>query len=73
MIEDKQGLPYALYIRAGLDGTGTKRAVGSICTGLAWNPVQEPLILHGEWDEAFVDQCEELGQLMAAGLEAGVF
>ena len=73
VIEDKQGLPYALYIRAGLDGTGTKRAVGSICTGLAWNPVQAPLILHGEWDDGFVDRCEELGQLMAAGLEAGVF
>lgn len=73
VIDDKQGLPYALYIRAGLDGTGTKRAVTSICSGLAWNPVQEPIILHGEWDDSFTDQCEELGQLMAAGLEAGVF
>jgi hypothetical protein len=31
------------------------------------------MILHGEWDEAFVDQVEELGLAMAAGLEAGVF
>lgn len=73
VIEEKEGLPYALYIRAGLDGTGTKRAVTSICSGLRWNPVQEPVIFHGKWDDAFLGQAEELGQLMAAGLEAGVF
>jgi hypothetical protein len=35
--------------------------------------VQEPLICRGEWREDFVGQCRELGTLMAAGLEAGVF
>jgi hypothetical protein len=35
--------------------------------------VQEPLICRGEFSEAFVEQCQELGTLMAAGLEAGVF
>jgi hypothetical protein len=73
VIEEKQGLPYLLYIRAGLDGTGTKRAVTSICSGLRWNPVQDPVIFHGAWDDAFIAQAEELGQLMAAGLEAGIF
>ena len=73
VLEEKQGLPYVLYIRAGLDGTGTRRAVESICSGLAWKPAQEPLLCKGEWRDAFADQCEELGTLMAAGLEAGVF
>ncbi|MBP5858491.1 NAD(P)H-dependent oxidoreductase [Marivibrio halodurans] len=73
VIEEKEGLPYLLYIRAGLDGTGTKRAVTGICSGLRWNPVQDPTIFHGEWDDAFLGQAEELGQLMAAGLEAGIF
>jgi len=72
-LEETQGLAYALYIRAGQDGTGTRRAVESITTGLRWRAVQEPLICRGQWDDAFLDQCEELGQAMAAGLEAGIF
>jgi len=72
-LEKTQGLPYALYIRAGHDGTGTKRGVEAIATGLRWRAVQEPLICRGEFSEAFVEQCQELGTLMAAGLEAGVF
>ena len=72
-LEEKQGLPYALYIRAGLDGTGTRRGIETIVTGLRWRAVQEPVLCKGEWDEAFVGRCEELGTLVAAGLEAGVF
>jgi hypothetical protein len=73
VLEIAQGKPYALYIRAGLDGTGTRRSVETIITGLRWRAVQGPLICRGDWDEAFVAQCEELGMAMAAGLEAGVF
>ena len=72
-LEETQGLPYALYIRAGQDGTGTRRAVESITTGLRWRPVQEPLTLRGKFQAGFIDQCKELGMLMAAGIEAGVF
>jgi multimeric flavodoxin WrbA len=72
-LEKTQGLPYALYIRAGQDGTGTRRAVESIATGLRWRSVQEPLTLQGEFQEKFIDQCQELGMAMAAGIEVGVF
>ena len=72
-LEETQGFPYALYIRAGQDGTGTRRAIESITTGLRWRPVQEPLTLKGEFQDKFIDQWEELGMTMAAGLEAGVF
>jgi len=73
VLEETQGLPYALWIRAGHDGTGTRRAVESIATGLRWKAVQAPLICRGPFDEGFVGQCEELGTLVAAGLEAGIF
>ena len=72
-LEETQGLAYALYIRAGHDGTGTRRGVETIVTGLRWRAVAEPLICRGAWQEAFVEQCEEIGTLMAAGLEAGIF
>ncbi len=71
-LEQTQGMPFAFYVRAGLDGTGTKRAIESIATGLRWRLVQEPLICRGEFKEEFVTQCEDLGLSMAASLEAGI-
>jgi multimeric flavodoxin WrbA len=73
VLEEKQGLPYALYVRAGLDGTGTIRGVETVITGLRWNAIREPLLCKGEWDDQFINDAQELGLLMAAGLEAGVF
>lgn len=73
LLEKKQGLPCALFIRAGLDGTGTRRAVESIITGLRWKWIQEPLTFKGEWQEDFLQQAEELGLSVAAGLEAGIY
>jgi len=71
-LESTQGLPFTFYIRAGNDGTGTKRAIDSITTGLRWRLVQEPLICKGEFNEEFIAQCEELGLTMAASLDAGI-
>ena len=71
-IEQTEAMPFALYIRAGLDGTGTRIAVAKITTGLSWKMVQEPIILQGEYKTEFEAQCEELGMLMAASLEAGI-
>ncbi|EUC71063.1 flavodoxin [Alcanivorax sp. 97CO-5] len=73
VLEEKQGLACALYIRAGHDGTGTRRAVETIVTGLRWNWVQDPLVLKGAWQDAFEDQLEEMGMYLAAGLDAGIF
>ncbi|MBT3334178.1 MAG: flavodoxin family protein [Rhodospirillaceae bacterium] len=72
-LEETMGKPYCLYIRAGHDGTGTRRGVETIITGLRWRAVQEPIIMRGDWQEDFVEQCQDLGAAMAAGLEAGIF
>lgn len=72
-LEKTQGKPYALYIRAGNDGQGTKVAVEKIITGLRWKAVQPALILKGDYQSAFVDEVHELGMLMAAGLDNDVF
>jgi len=72
-LEQKQGTAYGLYIRAGLDGTGTRRAVETIVTGLRWRAICEPVLCKGEWQESFAEEVRELGMLMAGGLDAGVF
>lgn len=71
-LEVKQGLPFALLVRAGHDGTGTCRAVDTITTGLRWKAVREHLVCRGDWQEDFVTQCQELGTTMAMSLEAGI-
>ena len=73
LLERTQGLPCAVYIRAGSDGTGTRRGIDTILTGLRWRQVQEPLLCKGPWQPGFVAQCEELGAAMAAGLAASIF
>jgi len=72
VLELKQGTPYALYVRAGLDGTGTIAAVERIVTGLRWRAICDPVLLHGEYKNDFTEQCESLGMLMAASLDTGI-
>jgi len=72
-MESKQGLPFALYIRAGEDGRGTRASIEKITTGLRWNLIAEPLILRGPYKPEFREQVAELAMTMAAGLDAKVF
>ena len=72
-LESKQGLPFALYIRAGEDGRGARAGIEKIATGLRWSLVAEPLILRGPYKSEFKEQVTELAMTMTAGLEANVF
>lgn len=72
-MEHTEGLPWALYVKAGLDGTGATNSVQKIVSGMRWKPVQEPLVLRGEFNEVFIEDCETLGAGMAEGLKLGIF
>lgn len=72
-LEHTQGLPWALYVRAGNDGTGTIQSIERIVTGLRWSMIQPALLLQGNYQSSFPDQCQELGMTMAAGLDAGIY
>lgn len=67
------GKPFALFIRAGNDGSGALTSVRRILTGLSVREVQNPVMIVGDFDKSKLDECEELGLTIAAGLEAGVF
>jgi multimeric flavodoxin WrbA len=69
VLEKKQGTPLVCFIRAGNDGTGTKKAIETIVTGLKWRWVQEPLICKGDWQASFETQIEELALSFAAQLD----
>jgi NAD(P)H-dependent FMN reductase len=67
------GLPYALLISAGNDGSGAVRGIERIASGFAWNAVAEPLIVIGEPDSVALERAKEVGQMLAAGLSVGIF
>ena len=68
-----RGKPWAMFVRAGNDGSGAIGSIRRILKGLAVREVQKPVLIAGEFDEARLADCEELGMTMAAGLEAGIF
>ena len=72
-LEKTEALPCALYVKGGLDGQGARTSMERIITGLRWKPIRDTLVLKGSFRESFIDQCEELGMQMAAGLEAGIY
>ena len=72
-LERSEAMPYAMLIRAGHDGTGTRRAIESITAGLRWRSVHAPVICRGQWRADFIDQATRLGAYLAAGLDLGMF
>lgn len=67
------GLPYAMFVSAGNDGTGAVRALERIANGYQWKRVADPLVCKGELDGQSLTAARELGQTLAAGIAFGVF
>jgi multimeric flavodoxin WrbA len=73
-VADKvDGLPYAVFISAGNDGTGAVTAIDRIALGYRWKKISEPLIVVGALTDADLQRCSDLGHAMAAGLALGIF
>ncbi len=72
-IDQIDGMPYALFVRAGNDGNGAITSVTRILRGLSVRQVQETVLIAGKFDESRLGDCETLGMAMAVGLEAGIF
>lgn len=67
------GLPYALLVSAGQDGTGTLASVERIVTGYRWKRVAPPLLVVGEPAAEHLAAARELGAALAAGIAVGIF
>ena len=61
--------PFALIVKAGLDGTGTNLAVHKIINGLKWREVHDTVICKGDFSHQFLEQCENLSLTVAAQLD----
>ena len=67
------GLPYAMFISAGNDGSGAVREIVRIANGYGWRQVAEPVIAVKESSDAILQACEDLGAAVASGLALGIF
>jgi flavorubredoxin len=67
-LEATRRRPYGLYVHGGSDTTGAVRAVESITTGLSWRAVRPPVCVTGAPGRQDLQDCWELGALLAAGI-----
>lgn len=65
--------PTVLLVSCGNDGSGAVSSMERILLGFQVRMVQEPLVISGAPGEADLARCRELGQTLAAGIEAGIF
>jgi len=68
--------PYIVFISAGNDGTGALNSIERIALGYQFKKVYDPVIARnskGGVTKEILDQCRELGQTIAGGIEAGIY
>lgn len=71
IVDEKRGLPYGLFVKAGQDGTGAVSAIEPLVTGLGWRQIQPPVVAVGDVTDDHLEACRELGATLAAGLAYG--
>ena len=73
VLEEQLNRACALIISAGNDGEGALRQLRRILSGYPMREVAEPVIVRGEPDAAALQRASDLGQVLAAGLDLGIF
>lgn len=69
----KQGLPYALIIGCGNDGSNCERQTDKILKGIQARKIQPTEFVYGPPDDDAIARCCELAAGIAEGLDMGVF
>ncbi|NLF53353.1 MAG: flavodoxin family protein [Thauera phenolivorans] len=67
-----EGLPYAVFVSAGNDGSGAVREIGRIAKGYGWKPAAEALIARKGIAAEDLARAEELGEGFATALSIGI-
>ncbi|MBW2650729.1 MAG: flavodoxin family protein [Deltaproteobacteria bacterium] len=68
--------PYVVFISAGNDGTGALSSIERVALGYRFKKVYDPVIARdskGGVTDEILEQCRELGQTIAGGLQAGIY
>ncbi len=65
--------PYAVFIKAGNDGSGALSNIERIAKGMQLKKVADAVVCRGVVTDEVIERCEELGQALAAGLQLGIF
>jgi hypothetical protein len=69
-LEATRRRPFGLYVHGASDTAGAVRAVESIATGLQWRRVRPAVTITGTPGKQELQDCWELGALLAAELGA---
>ncbi len=73
LINRRCTLPYALLVSAGNDGRGAAEEASRIFRGIPFTEALKPKILRGDPTAQQLDEAEEFGATLAAGLSLGIF
>lgn len=71
--EQMVGKSYALVICAGNDGTGALNSIERIIAGYKLRRVQDPIMSRGSISAPVLEECLNLGQTLAAGVDLGIY
>lgn len=65
--------PFCIFVCAGNDGLFALKHIERIALGYQFKKVHQPIVCKGQVTDEVLAQCEEMGRIIAAGCEAGIF